>query len=198
MSRMEDKEDVPRGERQFDDFLEGRRREMVSKIAAIGMVIGVTLIGGMVSSGGMVQTEPAGMPAGVQVIQPEIEILERPVIIEVQVEPTLGVDTNMMILCATSTYRGEAQVDRRDARVSLSISGEIRELSPRRIFVSFDVEARSEDSAGARTSAGSGAAILSPGEPKVVLTIGGRSVILTVRFTPEEAEPESPEKPAAE
>jgi len=73
-------------------------------------------------------------------------------------------------------------------RISLSISGEIKELSREKIFVSFDVQAQSDDVNGGQGFAGSGGAILEPGKPKSVLTIGGSSLFLTVRFPPEEVE----------
>ncbi len=145
----------------------------------------------LISTGGLVlpqefQPEPIMMPSPVQVIQPEIEILDRPVILEVQVNPSLGMDTSMRILCATTSYRGEVHEDRQDTRISLSVSGVIKELSEAKIFVSFDVEVRSEDVNGGRSLAASGGAMLKPGEPKSVLTIGGRSLFLTVRFPPED------------
>ena len=118
----------------------------------------------------------------VQVIRPEIEILEQPVILEVQVEPSLGTDTSMRILCATSAYRGEVSLDRQDLRVRLAIAGEIRQLAAKKIFVSFDVEGQSDDGAGGKGFAASGGAILEPGMPKTVATIGGRSLFLTVQF----------------
>ena len=158
---------------------------MTRNIAAIGLGIMLIAIGSGVSSQ-VYQPEPPGMSAPVQVIQPKIEILDRPVIIEVQVNPTLGADTSMWILCATSAYRGEVQEDRQNTTISLAISGEIKELSRERIFVSFDVQANSEDMNGGKGFSGSGAAILEAAKSKTVLTIGGRSVILTASFAPEE------------
>lgn len=121
-------------------------------------------------------------PPPVQVIRPEMEILEQPVVLEVQVEPTLGTDTSMRILCATSAYRGEVSLERQDLRVRVAIAGEIQQLSAKRILVSFDAEGQSDDAAGGRVFAASGGAILEPGMPKSVMTIGGRSLFLTVHF----------------
>ena len=150
----------------------------------IGICIGVLLsaVGSQAPGEAQPEMGPGEAPYAVQVIQPKIEVLERPVILEVQVDPSLGADTSMMILCATSAYRGEATLDRQDIRIRLSISGEIKELSPNQILVAFDVEAQSDDSSGGRGFAGAGGAILEPTKPKTVLTIGGRSLILTVRF----------------
>ncbi len=161
---------------------------MSKNMAAIGIAILLIALGNGVSGEGALATEPAVMPSPVQVIAPQIEILDRPVIIEVQADPSLGADTSMRILCATSAYRGEVHEERQDARISLSISGEIRELSPGSLLVSFDVEARIQDVNGGKGLACSGAAIFQPPKPKTILTIGGRSVILTVRFAPEETE----------
>lgn len=121
-------------------------------------------------------------PAPVQVIRPEVELLEQPVVLEVQVEPSLGTDTSMRILCATSAYRGEVSLERQDLRVRVAIAGEIRQLAPKKILVSFDVEGQSDDAAGGKVFAASGGAILEPGMPKSVMTIGGRSLFLTVHF----------------
>jgi hypothetical protein len=161
-----------------------RRCEMVKNIPAIGVATVLMVLGGLASAEVELVAE-AARPPTVQVIRPEIEILGRPVIIEVQVEPSLGVDTSMRILCAMSTYRGEVHVEREDTRVSLSIAGEINELSAEEILVSFDVEARSEDVGGGAGFVSTGAAILEPGKPKSVLTIGGRSLFLTARFASE-------------
>jgi hypothetical protein len=172
--------------RKPDIFLERRRCEMTRNLVMTGVAVALISMGGLVSSQEL-QPEPIMMPSPVQVIQPEIEILDRPVILEVQVNPSLGVDTSMRILCATTIYRGEVVEERQDARISLSVSGVIREVSEARIFVSFDVEVRSEDVNGGRSLAASGGAMLEPGQPKSVLTIGGRSLFLTVRFPPEDA-----------
>ena len=158
---------------------------MTRNLVVTGVAIAMISMGGLVSPQEL-QPEPMMMPSPVQVIQPEIEILDRPVILEVQINPSLGVDTSMRILCATTTYRGEVQEDRQDSRISLSVSGVIKEVSEDKIFISFDVEARSEDVNGGRTLAASGGALLRPGEPKSVLTIGGRSLFLTVRFSAED------------
>jgi hypothetical protein len=154
----------------------------------LGIFVGIVLsaVCGTALGVGELGIEPGAIPSPVQVIRPEIKLLEHPVILDVQVEPSLGVDTAMRILCATNTYRGEVSVDRQDARVRLSIVGEIRELSPKKIFVSFDVEAQSEDTAGGKGFAAGGGAILEPGKPKSVLTIGGQSLFLTVRFAEQE------------
>lgn len=158
---------------------------MTRTLEAISMAIVLIAMAGAVSARAGFPAEPPMMSSPIQVIRPQIEILDRPVTIEVQIDPSLGVDTSMRILCATSTYRGEAHEDRQDTRIRLSVSGEIKELSPEKIFVSFDVEAQSEDVNGGRGFSGSGGAILEPGKPKTVLTIGGKSLILTVRVTPE-------------
>jgi hypothetical protein len=129
-----------------------------------------------------VETAGGVYPPAVQVIRPEIEILEQPVIIEAQVEPSLGTDTSMRILCATSMYRGEVSLERQDLRVRFAIAGEIQQLAPKKIFVSFDVEGQLDDAAGGKGFAASGGAILEPGMPKSVMTIGGRSLFLTVHF----------------
>lgn len=150
----------------------------------LGMFLGIVLssAGGQALGVGEFGVEPGPIPSPVQVIRPEIKVLERPVVLNVQVEPSLGMDTTMRILCATNTYRGEVTMDRQDTRVRLSIVGEIRELSPKKIFVSFDIEAQSEDVNGGRGFAAGGGAILEPGQPKSVLTIGGRSLFLTVQL----------------
>lgn len=162
---------------------------MVKKIVRVGTGVVLAVVSGIALAQEAPRPEPGVIPAPVQVIRPEIEVLDRPVILEVQVEPSLGVDTSMRILCATSSYRGEVQVERQDARVRLSISGEIREIGATKIFASFDVEVQSEDNAGGRSFAAGGGAMLVPGEPKSILTIGGRSVILMVTFAPDESKP---------
>lgn len=160
---------------------------MTRTIAAICAGIVFIAAGGTVPAVEGLRPEPRVMPPAVQVIQPQMKILERPVIIQVQVEPSLGVDTSMRILCATSAYRGQVHVQGQDVTITVSISGEIRELSQGKVLVSFDVEAQWEDISGAGGFAGSGAAILQPPKSKTVLTIGGKSLILTVTFPPEEA-----------
>jgi len=160
---------------------------MLGKIVGVFLGMVLTAVGGAALGVGELGVEPGAISSAVQVIRPEIKILEHPVILDVQVEPSLGVDTTMRILCATNTYRGEVSVDGQDARVRLSIVGEIREISPKKIFVSFDVEAQSEDTVGGKGFAAGGGAILEPGKPKSVLTIGGRSLFLTVRFAEQEA-----------
>ncbi len=160
---------------------------MTRTIAAIYAGIVFIAAGGTVPAVELLQPEETAMPSVVQVIQPQLEILDRPVIIQVQVDPTLGVDTSMRILCATSAYRGQVHVEKQDVGITLTISGEIREVSQGKILVSFDVEAESQDVSGAAGFAGSGAAILQPAKSKTVLTVGGKSLILTVTFPPEEA-----------
>jgi hypothetical protein len=166
---------------------------MARSIAGISMVILLAAVGGIAVAQVEVQPGPGLIPAPVQVIRSEMEVLDRPVVLEVQIDPSLGVDTSMRILCATTTYRGEIHMDRQDSRIRLSISGEIKDLGEGKIFVSFDVEAQSDDVNGGRGIAGGGGAILAPGKPSNVLTIGGRSLILTVTLAPDESKP-----PAAE
>jgi hypothetical protein len=155
---------------------------MLGRVA--GIFLGMVLVAGAGAAlaAGEFDVQPGALSSPVQVIRPEVEILEHPVILNVQIEPSLGVDTAMRILCATSTYRGEVTMDRQDTRVRLSIVGEIKEISPDKIFVSFDVEAQLDDGSGGRGLAAAGGAILEPGKPQTVLTIGGRSLFLTVQF----------------
>jgi len=159
---------------------------MRKKAMAVVAAIVLTIMGDVASSEGESEPEPGVSFSPVQVIRPEVEILARPVTIEVQLEPSFGAETSMSILCATSAYRGEVHVERQDTRISISISGEIRELSPEKVLVSYDIEARSGSTASGTGLAASSAAVLEPGKPKSVLTIGGRSLFLTVRFPPEE------------
>jgi len=158
---------------------------MIRKIVAVGFGFLLVMIGnGSIGERGMAVVSE-DVPPPVQVLQPQIEILEHPVTIEVQMEPGLsglGIDTSMMILCATSAYRGELHVERQDVKFRFSIAGEIKELDANKMFVSFDVESQSDDSTGAKGLAGSGAAILEPGKPKTILTVSGWSVLLTVRL----------------
>jgi len=79
---------------------------MTRNIVVIGMAAALIAIGNVTFTEEQLQSEPALTHSPVQVIRPQMEILDRPVIIEVQVEPTLGADTSMRILCATSNYRG--------------------------------------------------------------------------------------------
>ncbi len=153
----------------------------------IGICLAVLMAGAAAAAVELEGEQPVGAYP-VQIVRPEVQILDRPVTLEVQVDPSLGVDTAMMILCATSVYRGEVHMDRQDVRVRLAISGEIKELSPKKILVSFDMEGQSDDTTGGRGFAGSGAAFLEPGRPKTVLTIGGRSLILTIRFAEQESQ----------
>ncbi len=158
---------------------------MIRKIALVGLGIALTTIGTIGIGEQRVEIVPEETSPAVQVVRPEIEVLEHPVVLDVQMELGLsgqGVDTSMMILCATSAYRGEVHVDRQDVKLSLSIAGIIKELDQQKMFVSFDVESQTQDSTGGRGFAGSGAVVLEPGKPKTVLTIGGRSVLLTVRL----------------
>jgi hypothetical protein len=166
-------------------FLERRRCEMTRNPVMTAVALSLMSMGGLVLAQEF-QPEPIMMPSPVQVIQPEVETLDRPVILEVQINPSLGMDTSMRILCATTAYRGEVHEYRQDTSMSLSVSGVIKELPESKIFLSFDVEVRSEDVNGGKSLAASGGAMLNPGEPKSVLTIGGRSLFLTVRFPPED------------
>ncbi len=155
---------------------------MFGKVVGLSLALVLFVGGGAALAAAEFAGEPGAFPPPVQVLRPEVKVLERPVVLNVQVEPSLGTDTAMRILCATNTYRGEVTMDRQDARVRLSIVGEIIELSPKKILVSFDVEAQSDDVNGGRGLAAGGGAILEPGQPKSVLTIGGRSLFLTVEF----------------
>lgn len=151
------------------------------RIMMIVLGLGITL--GLAQAECLAAETAGGVyPPPVQVIRPEMEILEQPVVLEVQVEPTLGTDTSMRILCATSAYRGEVSLERQDLRVRVAIAGEIQQLAAKRILVSFDAEGQSDDAAGGRVFAASGGAILEPGMPKSVMTIGGRSLFLTIHF----------------
>jgi hypothetical protein len=152
--------------------------KIISGIAAVALLM---VLGGM-AAGEEVQNDSAEISTPVQVIEPQLEILDRPLILEVQVDPNLGVDTSMRILCAVSSYRGQVQFERQDTRVRLAISGDIKELTPDKILVLFDIEAQTDDMNGGKSFAGRGAAILEPGKPKTVLTAGGNSVMLTVRL----------------
>ncbi len=155
---------------------------MLRSMAGIGVAVLLLTIGIPVPAEQEPEAEPEIVTSPVQVIRPELEVLGQPLVLEVQVDPSLGIDTSMRILCATSGYRGEISTDRQDVRIRLSIAGELRELSPTKILVSFEVEAQTEDTNGARGMAGSGAASIELGKPKTVLTIGGRSLILTIRL----------------
>lgn len=146
-------------------------------VLSLGTVLGLAGVGCLAA-----ETVGENYPPSVQVIRPEVEVLEQPVVLEVQVEPSLGTDTSMRILCATSAYRGEVGLERQDLRVRVAIAGEIHQLAPKRILVSFDVEGQSDDAAGGKVFAASGGAILEPGMPKSCMTIGGRSLFLTVHF----------------
>lgn len=126
---------------------------------------------------GMAQTQPARPRP--ETVFPAGRVLTQPVILQISIQPVFETGQELKLVCSTDVYRGEYGATRGNTGVRMAISGTISAADHDRLLVTYDLEVRFQDSSGAASISAAGSGLLRAGKPTTLVTIAGRSVIMT-------------------
>ena len=107
------------------------------------------------------------------------ELLREPVRLQVNIEPGFDSGGEIKLVCTRRTYQGECSRKKGDSTLRMAISGAIKKMNRGSFLISYDLEVQVGERSGMTRFSAAGSGRLLSGKPTRIVTIGGRSVIMT-------------------
>jgi len=148
----------------------------------VGVIVGMIAVG--TTWDGTLQIEPAPILAS----KTPGPTPQNAIAIQVEVDPEWPGWEGLKLVCPTTRYRGESSARGKDTSLRMAISGTIKRISQRKSLISYDLEIRFRDRAGVTRLSAAGSGVFAHGKPTNIITMAGKTVILTATLVERHAE----------